>query len=74
MKKNVKKISAVLSVIMLMILASPLTVLAAEEEAAASAKFYGTFWALVPPIVAHKGGIQFTVYRNFSWRTVLLRI
>mgnify|MGYP007097044921 FL=1 len=52
MKKNVKKLSAVLSVIMLMILASPLTVLAAEEEAAASAKFYGTFWALVPPIVA----------------------
>ncbi len=52
MKKNVKKISAVLSVIMLMILASPLTVLAAEEEAAASTKFYGTFWALVPPIVA----------------------
>ena len=32
MKKNVKKLSAVLSVIMLMILASPLTVLAAEEE------------------------------------------
>ena len=36
MKKNVKKLSAVLSVIMLMILASPLTVLAAEEEVAGS--------------------------------------
>ena len=32
--------------------ASPLTVLAAEEEVAASAKFYGTFWSLVPPLVA----------------------
>ena len=37
---------------MLLILASPLTVLAAEEEVAASAKFYGTFWSLVPPLVA----------------------
>ena len=36
MKSNLKKCSAVLSAIMLMILASPLTVLAAEEEAAAS--------------------------------------
>ena len=40
------------SMIMLMLFASPLTVLAAEEETAASAKFYGTFWALIPPIVA----------------------
>ena len=39
MKSNLKKCSAVLSAIMLMILASPLTVLAAEEEAAASTKF-----------------------------------
>ena len=52
MKSNLKKCSAVLSAIILMILVSPLTVLAAEEEAAASTKFYGTFWSLVPPIVA----------------------
>ena len=52
MRNNVKKLSVVLSLIMLTILASPLTVLAAEEEAAASTKFYGTFWALIPPIVA----------------------
>ena len=36
---------------LMLILASPLTVLAAEEEAAAPAMF-ATFWALVPPIVA----------------------
>ena len=47
MKSNLKKCSAVLSAIMLMILASPLTVLAAEEEAAASTKFYGTFLSLI---------------------------
>ena len=52
MKSNLKKWSLGFSMIMLMLLASPLTVLAAEEETAASAKFYGTFWALIPPIVA----------------------
>ena len=52
MKSNIKRLSLCLSMLMLMILASPLTVLAAEEEAAASTKFYGTFWSLVPPIVA----------------------
>ncbi|MFR7395179.1 MAG: hypothetical protein ACLUTA_07915 [Blautia wexlerae] len=45
-------VAAAFSMIMLLMLASPLTALAAEEEAAASAKFYGTFWALIPPIVA----------------------
>ena len=52
MKSNLKKWSLGFSMIMLMLLASPLTALAAEEETAASAKFYGTFWALIPPIVA----------------------
>ena len=52
MKSNIKKLSLCLSALMLLILASPLTVLAAEEEVAASAKFYGTFWSLVPPLVA----------------------
>lgn len=52
MKSNIKRLSLCLSVLMLLILASPLTVLAAEEETAASAKFYGTFWSLVPPFVA----------------------
>ena len=52
MKSNLRKWSLGFSMIMLMLLASPLTVLAAEEETAASAKFYGTFWALIPPIVA----------------------
>ena len=52
MKSNIKRFSLCLSALMLLILASPLTVLAAEEETAASTKFYGTFWALVPPLVA----------------------
>ena len=52
MKSNIKRLSLCLSVLMLLILASPLTVLAAEEETAASAKYYGTFWSLVPPFVA----------------------
>ena len=51
MKSNIKRLSLCLSALMLLILASPLTVLAAEEEVAASAKFYGTFWSLFPPLV-----------------------
>lgn len=50
MKRNFRKTGMLLMGLML-ILASPLTVLAAEEEAAAPAMF-ATFWALVPPIVA----------------------
>ena len=74
MKSNIKRLSFCLSALMLLILASPLTVLAAEEEVAASAKFYGTFWSLVPPLVGtdHQRSIQFTVCRNTGWCTVLL--
>ena len=52
MRNNLKKVSLFLSMVMLFVLASPLTVHAAEESSAASAKFYGTFWSLVPPLVA----------------------
>lgn len=52
MKSNTKKISFCLSVFMLLIMASPMTILAAEEGAQALSRFYGTFWALVPPVVA----------------------
>ena len=52
MRNNLKKVSLFLSMVMLFVLVSPLTVLAAEESSAASAKFYGTFWSLVPPLVA----------------------
>ena len=52
MRNNLKKVSLFLSMVMLFVLASPLTVLAAEESTAASAKFYGTFWSLIPPLVA----------------------
>ena len=52
MRNNLKKVSLLLSMVMFFVLASPLTVLAAEESTAASAKFYGTFWSLIPPLVA----------------------
>ena len=42
---------AILTMAVLGILASPLCVFAAEEEAAQPA-LYATFWALVPPVVA----------------------
>ena len=42
---------AILTMAVLGILANPLAVFAAEEEAAQPA-FYATFWALVPPVVA----------------------
>ena len=51
MNYSKRRIFAGLTAVMLLILACPLTVLAAEEEAAQPA-MYATFWALVPPIVA----------------------
>lgn len=51
MQINRKRLSAGISMAIMFILACPLTVLAAEEEAAKPA-MYATFWALVPPIVA----------------------
>lgn len=51
MQFNKKRLLAYLSMAVMFILASPLTVLAAEEEAAQPA-MYATFWALVPPLVA----------------------
>ena len=50
--KNFKKgLLAGASVLSICTLLAPLTVLAAEEEAALPS-MYATFWALVPPIVA----------------------
>ena len=46
-----KRLLTGLMTAMMFILACPLTVLAAEEEAAKPA-MYATFWALVPPVVA----------------------
>lgn len=46
-----KKFFHCLFMAMLLLLACPLTVFAAEEEAAKPA-MYATFWALIPPIVA----------------------
>ena len=50
MKKHFRNKGMLLTALMLF-MANPLTVLAAEEEVAAPAMF-ATFWALVPPIVA----------------------
>ncbi len=51
MQSKMKKLSLMLAMMLTCIMASPLLVLAAEEEAAQPA-MYATFWALVPPIVA----------------------
>lgn len=51
MQSKMKKISLMLAMMLTCIMASPLLVLAAEEEATQPA-MYATFWALVPPIVA----------------------
>lgn len=50
MKNNRNKKAGLLAVIALLVLACPVTVLAAEE--AAKPSVYATFWSLVPPIVA----------------------
>lgn len=52
MKSNVKRLPAVLGMILLGMMTSPLAVFAAEAEEAAQPAMYATFWALVPPIVA----------------------
>ena len=51
MKYNRSKLSVLLTAVALFILACPVTVFAAEEEAAAPA-VYATFWSLIPPVVA----------------------
>ncbi len=51
MKGNKSKWITCLFSVMTVILACPLTILAAEEEVAKPAA-YATFWALIPPIVA----------------------
>lgn len=51
MQSKMKKLSLMLAMMLTCIMASPLLVLAAEEETTQPA-MYATFWALVPPIVA----------------------
>ena len=51
MKYNRSKLSVLLTAVALFILACPVTVFAAEEEAATPA-VYATFWSLIPPVVA----------------------
>ena len=69
MKSNIKRLSLCLSMLMLMILASPLTVLAAEEEAAAST---GTADRCHCAGTDHKRSIQFLICRNPGRSIVLL--
>jgi Na+/H+ antiporter NhaC len=51
MQRNKRQLVIFPCMLLLFLLASPLTVFAAEEEAAQPA-VYATFWALVPPVVA----------------------
>lgn len=50
MRKHKRKVG--LAVVMLCLLMMPLTVFAAEEAAEYVPGMYGTFWALLPPIIA----------------------
>lgn len=51
MKTIMKKLLCSLSMVAMMLMASPLLAFA-EEEAAAGPAMYATFWSLVPPVVA----------------------
>ena len=51
MQNKRKAFLAVLTMTLLGILASPLSVFAAEAEEAAQPALYATFWALVQPVV-----------------------
>lgn len=52
MQNKRKVFLAVLTMILLGILASPLSIFAAEAEETAQPALYATFWALIPPVVA----------------------
>ena len=52
MSKKTKKRSVMLTLFLLVLTASAMTVFGAEEAAGETSQFYGSFWALVPPIVA----------------------
>ena len=48
----------------------------AVEDGAPANSMYGTFWALVPPVIAisgpyHQGGVQLSVHRRHGRRSVL---
>lgn len=47
-----KRLIHTITMVMIMMLATTLTVVAAGEEATEVSSYYGTFWALVPPLVA----------------------
>lgn len=52
MKSNRKRMSVLFLMALTAVLACPMTVLAAAEEAAEQPAVYATFWALLPPVVA----------------------
>lgn len=52
MKLKSKRVFYTIITVMIMMLATTLTVVAAGEEIAETGNYYGTFWALVPPLVA----------------------
>lgn len=52
MKSSKKTLLMVLGMMLLCTMAFPVTVLAEAEETVADPRFYSTFWALLPPIIA----------------------
>ena len=52
MSKTAKKRSIALTLFVLVLTASAMMVLGADEAAAETSRFVGTFWSLIPPIVA----------------------
>ena len=55
MKRGNKRIIAVLTLMFVVLIGT--TVFGADEEAKYVPQFFGTFWALVPPLVADRKSV-----------------
>ena len=64
MKRGNKRIIAVLTLMFVVLIGT--TVFGADEEAKYVPQLFGTFWALVPPLVA-------IIYWNCNWWNFLFR-
>ena len=75
MKRGNKRIIAVLTLMFVVLIGT--TVFGADEETKYVPQLFGTFWALVPPLVAistyYKGSLQFIIYWNCNWWNFLFR-
>ena len=52
MNRNRKRLVFTLVLSMLLVLAFSVPALAAEEGAEQASRLYGTFWSLIPPVIA----------------------